>query len=126
MTRIYLFEAGGFPPAGGTPAGLFAPPISPPGGRVELPPFGWVVGGFVAGPRAEFAFSTIELLFPFALARALVLLLPVVWPHSCIAITTDKKTVVSKTNRNIYLPLLFRELLIVGRIFVLWNTIAGV
>jgi hypothetical protein len=69
-----------------------------------LLPSGLVVGGFVAGPRAEFAFSTIALLFPFAFASALVVLLPVVWPHSCIAITADKKTVVSKTIRNIISP----------------------
>jgi len=50
----------------------------------------------VVDPLDAFAFSTMALLFPFAFARELFALLPLGWPHSCIAITTVIRTVASK------------------------------
>jgi hypothetical protein len=61
--KNYRFEAGALPPLGGAPAGPLATPV--------MPLSAFAVGGFVAGPFDAFAFSTIALLFPFALAGAL-------------------------------------------------------
>jgi len=55
-----------------------------------VPPAEFDAGGFVVDPLDGFAFSTMALLFQFAFARELLALLPLGWPHSCIAITTVK------------------------------------